>query len=150
MKVEETMNSNNTANHFRFLGQLGLFHHAEHEVHETQFDELAHRYHLFFQNQDWINARLFAEKMSICYGVQGLIRYFDVQTRLLAQLKKEGELIDQDLIKTLSLICYLEKELDHGGVRQEVEQFKEKFLALADAKTLNEICCEALDLSRAY
>jgi hypothetical protein len=56
------------------------------------------------ESQDLSQAELYAQKMSICHGVPGLIHYVNLQIRSMDMQLEQGEIIDHQAFNTL---CYL-------------------------------------------
>ncbi len=133
-----------------FLKIPGLFFVANNEIPDLALSNLNKMYNDAMIKRDFNLASIVAEKISILYGIKGLMPYFKVNF-LLAQENKNGhEIIDQDVIKVLSLIFFVEKtflsEIDY----KELDEIKEKFISICEKRSKNEMLSEAYNLCQLY
>ena len=129
-----------------FLSQLGLFNIAHAQIPNNSFDELKLHYDVCHKNNDLDQASLFAQKISILYGLSGLYLYFPVQLSLIQRDKHFDEIVDQQLIKLLSLILFVEKNLPSNNHIEWITKIKTECLALCNEKVKQEIQSEANDI----
>jgi hypothetical protein len=61
-----------------------------------------------------------------------------------------GEIIDQDVIKALSLIFFVQKNLPLDLDPKQLDEVENKFLSICDPKSKNEIISEAHNLCDMY
>ena len=96
------------------------------------------------------SANRIAKKISILYGLSGLILYFDTSFLLSQQDKLHHEIIDQDVIKALSLIYFVEKNLPDDFNHEQINEIEKKFISICNPKSKDEIISEARDLCEFY
>ena len=133
-----------------FLKISGLFFVANDEIPDLTMDDLNNLYHEAMIKLDFNRARLVAEKISILYGIKGLIPYFNVSFLLAQRNKYSHEIIDQDVIKVLSLIFFVEKNVPSEFNCTQLDEVKEKFISICDQISKDEIISEAYDLCKLY
>ena len=134
---------------FAFLFHCGLFSHANKMIADKNFIDLKDEYNACI-TPNLQQACAIAEKASCMYGLDGLKLYFPAKIALIKQ-EKLTEIIDQDIIKTLSIILYLERQYQKLGVDREwLSSQKDQVLALCDKDIYEEVVREANDMSSAY
>lgn len=133
-----------------FLKIPGLFFVANDVISDLALSNLNEMFNDAMIKQDFNLASLVAEKISILYGVKGLIPYFNVSFLLAQKNKKSHEIIDQDVIKVLSLIFFVEKNYSSESNYKELDEIKEKFISICEKKSKNEIVAEAYNLCQSY
>jgi hypothetical protein len=129
-----------------FLSQFGLFNIAHAQIPNNSFDELKLHYDVCHKTNELDQASLYAQKISILYGLSGLYLYFPVQLSLIQKDKQLGEIVDQQLIKLLSLILFVEKNLPSNNHIEWITKTKTECLALCNETVKQEIQSEANDV----
>lgn len=133
-----------------FLSKHGMFRDADLRIPDDSFDNLLASYQISIINSDLQKAKLFSQKLSILYGFKGLYLYLPVQLSLIEKDQENQEIIDQALIKTLSLIFFIEKSNPSDAPLDTINEQKQKCLEMCQAEVKDEICYEANILADMY
>lgn len=133
-----------------FLKMPGLFFAANRQIPDLPMDDLNEMFNDAMKKSDLNLANRIAEKISILYGINGLMLYFNASYLLAQENVKSHEIIDQDVIKILSLIFFVEKNLPADFDGKQIDELKEKFTSLCDQNSKDEIISEAHDVCEHY
>jgi hypothetical protein len=90
----------------KFLANVGLFYHANKNISENNLEALSRLIQQSMESNDLETALAAAQKASIEHGLDGLCLYFPIKIKAIQKDIAEGELPDQEIIKTISLIKY--------------------------------------------
>jgi hypothetical protein len=134
------------------LGRLGLFHVAEAYVKSDTYETLKANFDAYVQEDKLTDALLVAQKISILYGLPGLYLYLPFKLDMLREAHAEDEMIAQALIQTLSLILFVETNLEPDKSSQHAWTVLQKntCLALCEEQDKHEIISEADRLVACY
>lgn len=119
-----------------FLSRQGLFANANARIPDAPFNVLESESNKFKQKKDINQAILYAQKASIQYGLEGLMLYFPLALKWLEDETKNGEIIEQPLVKTIALIMFAERNCAQN--KSEENQFaildnhKKQLLSMSD------------------
>ncbi len=128
----------------------GLFFRANHEIPNLPIESLINKYDNAMKKSDYDTANSVAEKICILYGVDGLSLYFNVSILLAQKNKQDNEIIDQEIIKVLSLVFFVEKNLPTSFSEEKMASIEKELVAICDASSKDEIISEAHSLCNYY
>ena len=134
-----------------FLADIGFFSYANMTVDALPKKEFIEKINECNRKGDLDSAILYAQKMCILFGLEGFEIYLPLKLKKIRQDKDAGEIIDQDIIKTLTYIMYIEKKIatSDGLSAPEREEYAQMISGVRDdllALTPNESEKEATRL----
>lgn len=134
-----------------FLSKMSLFQNANRQIKDASFDDLHAEFQDKLKRDDLDKASIIAKKISILYGLKGLYLYVPVELSRIKIDKDQGEIIDQDLMKLLSLILYIEHNVTSAQDKEWAQLQRSISLSLCDSQQKRDILeKEAESLSSSY
>lgn len=134
-----------------FLSKVGMFYNANRLVKAASFEELHASYLDKLNTENFEQASLIAKKASILYGLKGLYLFVPVELKKIEIDKEDGEIIDQALMRLLSLILFIEHNATSTQDQDWIKSQKSLCLLMCDSeKKRSDIEIEAEMLSARY
>lgn len=101
----------NTKYSYNQLSYYGLFGAKSLQIEESNYNSLRREIDKLLKNEDDNSATIYAGKLALEYGVAGLLEYIDICTKLMHKDSAKGEMVEQEVMQLLGLLCFCKKML---------------------------------------
>lgn len=135
------MHKNSNSSTLQFLTHPLFFAHANKKIQDNNYAILKKNYDNYMQNKDYDNASLYAQKISIQYGAEGLLLYVHAQLKIIEIEKNNGEYIAQLVIKTLSFLLFAQSILHLPDI--EYQKYQNDILDIYNETPKQDVLSEA-------